>query len=68
MNAWLRVGWLVLAADVLYWLWELRQPEEQRLSSWHATLNIFLYWGGAILFVVLLLIGYVAWRVKQREG
>jgi heme/copper-type cytochrome/quinol oxidase subunit 2 len=67
LNAWLRLGWLVLAADLVYWLWELRQPEEQQLSSWHAALNIVLYYGGAILFVVLLVVSYLVWRVNQRE-
>lgn len=66
LNALLRLGWLVLAADFLYWLWELRQPEEQRLSSWHATLDIVLYWGGGLLFVIVLLVSYVVWRVNQR--
>lgn len=63
----LRLGWSLVAADLVYWLWELRQPEEQQLSSWHANLNVVLYWGGGILFVVLLLVGYVAWRVDQRR-
>jgi hypothetical protein len=62
-----RLGWLVLAADFAYWLWELRQPEEHQLSSWHATLNIFLYWGGALLFVVLLSVSWILWRANERE-
>lgn len=66
LNGWLRLGWLLLAADFAYWIWELRQPEEQHLSSWHAALNIALYYGGAVLFFLLLVVGYVAWRVKQR--
>ena len=68
LNGWLRLGWFFLAADFAYWLWELRQPEEQQLSSWHAALNIVLYWGGGILFFVLLLVSYVVWRVNQRES
>lgn len=68
LTAWLRLGWLVLAADFAYWLAQLRQPEDQELSSWHSTLNIFLYWGGAILFVLLLVASYMVWRAKQREG
>jgi hypothetical protein len=48
-------------------LWELRQPEEQHLSSWHLTLNIILYYGGALLFVALLLVSYLVWRVNQRD-
>lgn len=63
----LRLGWLVLAADFAYWLWELRQPEEQQLSSWHATLNIVLYWGGALLFVVLIIVSLTVWRVNERQ-
>jgi hypothetical protein len=65
-HRWLRLGWLILAADFAYWMWEGRQPEEQQLSTWHAGLNAFLYYGGAILFVGLLLASYVAWRVNQR--
>jgi hypothetical protein len=63
----LRPGWLVLAADFAYWLWELRQPEEQQLSSWHATLNIVLYWGGALLFVALIIVSLIVWRVNERQ-
>src|SRR5579859_7662624 len=67
LSVWLRAGWFVLAADFAYWLWELRQPEEQQLSSWHATLNIVLYYGGGLLFVVLLIVSYIVWRLNQRE-
>jgi cytochrome c-type biogenesis protein CcmH/NrfG len=67
LSTWLRLGWLAVAADFLYWIWELRQPEEQQLSSWHADLNVALYYGGALLFVALLLVSYVAWRVNQRH-
>ena len=67
-NGWIRLGWLVLAADFAYWSWQLRQPEEQQLSSWHAVLNIVLYYGGAALFVVLLCVSYITWRLNQREG
>jgi cytochrome c-type biogenesis protein CcmH/NrfG len=66
LNGWLRAGWLIVTADFVYWLWELRRREEQQLSTWHADLNVVLYYGGAILFVGLLLVSYVAWRVKQR--
>ncbi|HZS30452.1 MAG TPA: hypothetical protein VFA37_04285 [Gaiellaceae bacterium] len=65
LSGWLRVGWSALAADAGYWIWEGRQPEEQRLSGWHADLNIVLYFGGGILFVVLLLAGYLVWRARQ---
>lgn len=68
LSGWIRLGWFLMAADVAYWLWELRQPEEQQLSSWHVALNIALVLGGAILLVVLLLVSYVAWRVNQRES
>jgi hypothetical protein len=67
LSAWLRLGWLVLAADFVYWMWELRQPEDQQLSGWHATLNIFLYYGGGILFVVLLVLSVLVWRVNQHH-
>ena len=65
-SVWLRVGWLVLAADVAYWIWEWRQPEGQQLSTWHADLNVVLYYGGALLFAGLLLVGYLVWRVNER--
>ncbi|HLX32727.1 MAG TPA: hypothetical protein VKR79_08155 [Gaiellaceae bacterium] len=67
LGAWLRLGWLLVAADVAYWLWELRQPEEQQLSASHADLNIFLYYGGALAFVALLILSYVVWRANQRD-
>lgn len=66
LNALLRLGWLVLGADFAYWLWELRQPEGQQLSSWHAALNIVLYYGGALLFVALIVVSYIVWRIDQR--
>lgn len=67
LSALLRLGWFALAADFAYWLWELRQPEEQHLSSWHATLNIVLYYGGALLFLVLLIVSWIVWRANERE-
>lgn len=66
LNGWLRLGWFLVAADLAYWIWELRQPEEQQLSQWHADLNIALYYGGGFLFIALLVLSYLAWRVNQR--
>ena len=67
LRAWLRIGWLLLAADFAYWLWQLRQPEDEQLPSWHATLNFVLYYGGALLFVALFVVSYLLWRVNERE-
>lgn len=66
LSALLRVGGLVLAADFAYWLWQLRQPEDEQLPSWQASLNIVLY-GGALLLVVLLIVSLLVWRANERE-
>ena len=67
LSAWLRIGWLVLLADVVYWLWLTGHTGEPGPEGWWGYLNILLYWGGTFLFVVLL-ISYLVWRVNQREG
>lgn len=67
LSAWLRIGWLVLAADVVYWIVISGHTGEPGPRGWWGTLNIFLYYGGALLFVFLLVVSYVAWRVNQRE-
>ena len=56
-----------LIADGAYCLWAISAYDEKHLPSWHAGLNAFLYWGGGILFVLLLLGSYLVWRVKQGE-
>lgn len=67
LSAWLRIGWLVLVADVVYFGWLMGQLEEPGPEGWWGSLNIFLYWGGALLFLVLLIVSYIDWRMKQRE-
>jgi hypothetical protein len=37
------------------------------ISSWHAALNRVLYFGGWVLFFVLLVLSYLLWRVNERE-
>jgi len=37
------------------------------ISGWHATLNEVLYFGGWVLFLVLLVLSYLLWRVNERE-
>ena len=66
LSAWLRIGWLVLAADFVYWLWLMGQPEPGP-EGWWGRLNIVLYFGGALLFVVLLIVSLIVWRVNERE-
>src|SRR5262249_37371181 len=65
LSAWLRIGWLVFAADVVYWFWLMGQPEPG--PGWWGRLNIVLYFGGALLFVVLIIIGLIVWRATERE-
>jgi hypothetical protein len=65
---WLRVGWLVLIADVVYWIWQMGQVNAVGgLPTWHVVLNIVTVIGGCVLFAVLLLSSYVGWRGKQSE-
>jgi hypothetical protein len=35
--------------------------------GWWGHLNISLYYGGALLFVVLLIVSLIVWRAKERE-
>ena len=65
LRAWVRLGWFALAADVVYWYWELGQFEDHALSAWHAVLNSVLYFGGGVLLVVLLIVTPLVWRVNR---
>lgn len=67
LSAWLRIGWLLLLADVVYWLWLMGHAGEPGPEGWWGYLNILLYWGGAFLFIVLLVVSYIVWRVNQRD-
>jgi hypothetical protein len=43
---WLRIGWLIVAADFLYWISGLAyRGEEQQMSDRHATFNTVTYFG-----------------------
>lgn len=69
LSAWLRVGWLVFAADVAYWMFGGSGALDDTgppISSWHATVNAFLYFGGWVLFFALLVVSYLLWRVNER--
>lgn len=66
LRAWVRLGWFALATDVVYWYWDLGQSEDRALSTWHAVLNSVLYFGGGVLFVVLLILSPLAWRGNRR--
>jgi hypothetical protein len=67
----LRLGWLVLAADFAYfWLGgagPLDDAPGPPISDWHATLNAILYFGGGVLFVVLLVLSLLLWHANERE-
>ena len=67
LSAWLRIGWLVLAADVVYFGWMMGHTGEPGPEGWSGYLNIFLYWGGALLFIVLLIVSLIVWRANERE-
>jgi hypothetical protein len=67
LGAWLRIGWLVLAADVVYWLWMTGHIGEPGPQGWWGTLNVFLYYGGALLFVVLLVVSLLVRHADERE-
>jgi len=69
LSAWLRIGWFALAADVAYWwLGGAGQLDDvESISQWHAILNEVLYFGGLVLFVVLLVLSWLLWRVNERE-
>jgi hypothetical protein len=71
LSAWLRIGWLALAADFLYW-WlggagPLDDAPGRPISQLHAALNVVLYFGGAVLFLVLLVLSWLRWRANERE-
>jgi hypothetical protein len=68
LSAWLRIGWLVLAADVVYWLWLMGSTGEPGPEGWWGYLNMVTFYGGWFLFAVLLLFSYGVWRVNQRQG
>jgi heme/copper-type cytochrome/quinol oxidase subunit 2 len=68
-SAWLRIGWIALAADVAYFMFGgagALDDSGPPISSWHATLNAFLYFGGGVLLLVLLVLSYLLWRVNER--
>jgi hypothetical protein len=67
LSAWLRIGWLVLAADAVYFGWMLGHTGEPGPEGWWGTLNIFLYYGGALLFVVLLIVSLLVWHANERR-
>jgi hypothetical protein len=67
VGAWLRIGWLVWAADVVYFGWMMGHTGEPGPEGWWGRLNIVLYFGGAVLFVVLLIVSLIVWRATERE-
>ena len=68
LSRWLRIGWLILLADVLYWISPVGFTDgDLPMADWHAWFNTVTFFGGWILFGCLLLGSYVAWVGKQRE-
>jgi hypothetical protein len=67
LSVWLRVGWLVLLADVAYWLWLMGHTGKPGPEGSWGYLNIITFYGGWLLFGVLLVVSYGVWRVNQRE-
>jgi hypothetical protein len=69
LSAWLRIGWFIMAADVAYFLLggTGQLDDTQSISQWHERLNGVLWYGGALLFFVLLILSYLSWRVNERE-
>lgn len=70
LSGWVRAGWLALAADFLYWRLGGAGPlddNEGNVPQWHGILNAVLWYGGGLLFVVLLALSYLLWRANQRE-
>jgi hypothetical protein len=70
LRTWLRIGWLALAADFAYWLFGGAGAFDDSgppISRWHGTLNEFLYFGGWVLFFVLVVLSYLLWRINERE-
>ena len=65
LSAWLRIGLLVFTADFVYWFFLMGQPEPGP-EGWWGRLNIVLYFGGALLFVVII-ISLIVWRANERE-
>jgi hypothetical protein len=62
-----RVGWAVLLADVVYWIWEVGHADgDYRTPRWHAIFNTVTFYAGSILFATLLLASYAIWRWNQR--
>jgi hypothetical protein len=58
-----------MAADVAYFLsgGTGQLDDVQSISQWHATLNGVLYFGGFVLLFVLFVLGWLLWRVNERE-
>ena len=64
---WLRIGWLIVAADFLYWISGFAYGgEEQQMSDWHATVNTVTYLGGWLLVGLLLVGELIVWLAKPR--
>jgi hypothetical protein len=47
MSTWLRVGWLVLLADLVYWIWEMgRADGDLPMPGWQGIFNAITFYGG----------------------
>ena len=63
--------WLTRAGSgLLYWRLGGAGPlddNEGNIPRWHGILNTVSWYGGALLFVALLVLSYLLWRANQRE-
>ncbi len=67
LSGWLKLGWLALAADAVYWLFGGAGAFDDSgppISDAHAAMNAVLYFGGWLLFAVLVVVSYLVWRVN----
>jgi hypothetical protein len=69
LRAWLWIGWLTLAADFAYWRFGVGtlDDNEEPISYRHGVLNAVLWYGGLLLFLVLLVLSWLLWRANERE-
>jgi hypothetical protein len=58
---------MILLVDVLYWLTPFAGTDgDLPMADWHATFNSVTFFGGWILFGLLLVASFIAWAAKQR--
>jgi hypothetical protein len=63
LSAWFHIGLLLVAADVVYFVWMMARTGKPPKGGW-AQINLFLYWGGALVFVVILSASLLIWHAN----